>query len=204
MDQRQSRYREPPVALAPDARGRTPATTPLRARSDATGSFRHVVAEGERLDHIAYHYYEEPTSWWRICDANPEFLSPLALLGQESVTAARFPIRPTVAGPPPDWAELKQELAADPALSGVEDIAVDEEVHYVTVVRTVTIAPLGERRVPVVEERFRRSLVIRFNNTSTSLDAILRAIKATGLAVDPPVDIGQLGREIVIPPTGAG
>ena len=109
-----------------------------------------------------------------------------------------------MAGPPPDWAKVKQELAADPALSGVEDIAVDEEVHYVTVVRTVTIAPLGQRRVPVVEERFRRSLVIRFNNTSTSLDAILRAIKATGLAVDPPVDIGQLGREIVIPPTGTG
>ena len=91
--QRQSRYREPPVALAPDARGRTPATDTLRARPDVTGTFRHVVAEGERLDQIAYRYYEEPTSWWRICDANPEFLSPLALLGQESGHPTRFPIR---------------------------------------------------------------------------------------------------------------
>jgi hypothetical protein len=46
--------------------------------------------------------------------------------------------------------------------------------------------------------------VIRFNNSTTTLDALLEAIKATGLEVDPAVDVGQLGREIVIPPTGAG
>jgi hypothetical protein len=202
MDQ-PSRYRERPVALAPDARGRTPATTPLRTRPDTTGTFRHVVAQGERLDNIAYHYYEEPTSWWRICDANPEFLSPLALLGLEPVTTVRFPIR-NITDSLPGWATLKAALAGNPSLVGVEDVTIAEEVNYVTVEKTVTVTPQDQRRVKVVEESFRRSLVIRFNNSTTTLDALLEAIKATGLEVDPAVDVGQLGREIVIPPTGAG
>lgn len=202
MDQ-PSRYRQPPVGLAPDARGRTPATTPLRRRPDTTGTFRHVVAQGERLDNIAYHYYEEPTSWWRICDANPEFLSPLALLGLEPVRTVRFPIRNATASPP-EWATLKAALTGDPTLVGVEDVTIDEEVNYVTVEKTVAVTPQDQRRVKVVEESLRRSLVIRFNDTTTTLDALLKAIKATGLAVDPAVDVGQLGREIVIPPMGSG
>ena len=33
--------------------------------------------QGDRLDQLAYTYYGQPRKWWRICDANPEFLSPL-------------------------------------------------------------------------------------------------------------------------------
>jgi hypothetical protein len=199
MATRYSRYREPPVALAADARGRTPATTPFRALPEVAGTFRHVVAEGERLDQIAFRYYEEPTVWWRICDANPQFVSPLALLGQDSVGAARFRLRGKATEPPPDWAMVKRALTG---IVGVEYVAVDEDMEYVTVKRTVNVPPLGPRTVPVVEEHFRRSLVVRFNRTATSAHDLYTAITAAGVNVDSPADTGQLGRQIVIPPPG--
>ena len=30
----------------------------------------HTVVRGERLDHIAAHYFGDPELFWRICDAN--------------------------------------------------------------------------------------------------------------------------------------
>lgn len=30
----------------------------------------HRVADGDRLDLLAAHYLDEPTAFWRICDAN--------------------------------------------------------------------------------------------------------------------------------------
>ena len=30
----------------------------------------HVVNGGERLDHIAQRFYQDPERFWRICDAN--------------------------------------------------------------------------------------------------------------------------------------
>lgn len=200
MAARHSRYREPPVALPADARGRTSSTTPLRARPEITGTFRHIVAEGERLDQIAYGYYQEPTIWWRICDANPEFLSPLSLLGQESVSTTRFPARGTETGPAPDWTKVKRALTE---IVGVEYVGVQEDVEYVTVMQTVDVAPLGPREVPIVKERFRRSLVVRYNCTTASADAIVAAIKAAGHKLEAPVETGRVGREIVIPPLGA-
>jgi hypothetical protein len=30
----------------------------------------HLLAQGERLDHLAERYLNEPTEFWRLCDAN--------------------------------------------------------------------------------------------------------------------------------------
>jgi hypothetical protein len=42
----------------------------------------HIVAEGERLDHIAARYLGDPEQFWRVCDANgalrPEELTETA------------------------------------------------------------------------------------------------------------------------------
>ncbi len=38
------------------------------------GILEHVVKEGERLDLLALHYYNDVHKWWRILDANPELL----------------------------------------------------------------------------------------------------------------------------------
>ena len=46
----------------------------LRAREPgkATGVVEHQLREGDRLDLLARHYYNDSRLWWRILDANPE------------------------------------------------------------------------------------------------------------------------------------
>jgi hypothetical protein len=41
----------------------------------------HVVAAGERLDHIAAQYLGDPEQFWRICDAN-NAMDPDALVSE--------------------------------------------------------------------------------------------------------------------------
>lgn len=54
----------------------------LRPRpiAPATGVIEHVVRDGDRLDSLARHYYNDDRLWWRIVDANPEALSDDDLL----------------------------------------------------------------------------------------------------------------------------
>jgi nucleoid-associated protein YgaU len=40
----------------------------------ATGVIEHAVKAGDRLNLLARHYYNNDRLWWRIVDANPEFL----------------------------------------------------------------------------------------------------------------------------------
>ncbi len=48
----------------------------LRPRSirPATGMIEHILRAGDRLDHLARHYYNDDRLWWRILDANPLLL----------------------------------------------------------------------------------------------------------------------------------
>lgn len=200
MAHRYSRYRTSAVPPAPDARGRVSAATDLRALPATPGRFRHVVSEGERLDQLAYKYYEEPLLWWHICDANPEFLSPLALLGQEPVVTTRFPLGASPGGNSPDWPKLIRALFG---LAGVEDVAIEETVEYLTTIEPVEIGPRAVRKVPITQERFKRTLLVTYNNRATAAETLIEAIRAAGLEIGPPVEVGQLGRQIVIPPVRA-
>jgi nucleoid-associated protein YgaU len=40
----------------------------------ATGVIEHVITAGDRLDLLAGHYYNDDRLWWRIVDANADFL----------------------------------------------------------------------------------------------------------------------------------
>jgi nucleoid-associated protein YgaU len=42
-------------------------------------AFNYIVKEGDRLDLLAYTYYDDPTKFWLICDAN-QFMVPHELL----------------------------------------------------------------------------------------------------------------------------
>ena len=50
--------------------------TGIRPREIGTagGVIEHVIKTGDRLDLLAGHYYNDDRLWWRIVDANPEFL----------------------------------------------------------------------------------------------------------------------------------
>ncbi len=91
MFSRISRYRTFPDIVTTDAEGRTLVSKTLRPASQAPGTFRHTVEEADRLDHLAYKYYQQPRKWWRISDANPEFLSPLGFAGEGTGSHRSFP-----------------------------------------------------------------------------------------------------------------
>ena len=111
-----SRYRKLPDVVTTDVQGRSLQSKTLRLLPEVSGDFLHTVEEVDRLDHLAYKYYRQPRKWWRICDANPAFMSPQVLLGKEPQVVARFPI--VWEGPMPPWPVLLRALAAT---VGVED-----------------------------------------------------------------------------------
>ncbi|MGH3901050.1 MAG: hypothetical protein ACRDTA_22950 [Pseudonocardiaceae bacterium] len=188
-----SRYRRVHDIAIPDAGGRVAAAKDIRPLPEVTGTFRHTVDAGDRLDQLAYRYYSQPLHYWHICDANPDFLSPLALLDDEPVATTRFPV--TVAGVPP-WAALFQALAG---VVGVEDVAVVEDVALEPERQVV-----NGQQVTVVVERPSRAVRVTYNRLNITAEALAGRIRAVGFGVGPPIDVGQLGQEIVIPPAVIG
>lgn len=79
---RRSRYEDTPsfssTATAPGSGTDFPGLRP-RPIGPATGVIEHEVRAGDRLDHLARHYYNDDRLWWRILDANPQLNSGLDL-----------------------------------------------------------------------------------------------------------------------------
>ena len=131
---RDSRYRRTPTVTRTDHTGRVLPVDDTRLRPPTPGRFTHTVDGHDRLDHLGQRYYGKPHKWWAIADANPEFASPLALLGLDPVTAVRVTL--PAAGPP------STVLAALRALVGVEDVAYDPAIAPPTVVVTFNRATI--------------------------------------------------------------
>ncbi|MBP2326539.1 hypothetical protein JOF56_006924 [Kibdelosporangium banguiense] len=106
MFARISRYQALEDVATTGADGRRLSAKALRVAATATGRYQHTITEGDRLDGLAAHYYRQPRNWWRICDANPEILSPQELLGAEPVVTYRFEV--TAASP--QWPNLLRAL----------------------------------------------------------------------------------------------
>ena len=189
MFSRISRYRTLPDIVTTDAEGRTSVSKTLRSVPQAPGTFHHTVEEADRLDHLAYKYYRQPRKWWRISDANPEFLSPQALLGKEPMVTDRFPV--TFDGAQPPWSALVQNLTQR---IGVEEVKVVEEIHLLPKPQTV-----GGQSVIVYVEQFERALLVTYNQLNVGARDLTGIIKASGFAVRPPERIGRVGRRIIIP-----
>jgi hypothetical protein len=147
------------------------------------------VEDVDRLDHLAYKYYRQPTKWWRLSDANPEFLSPQALLGKEPIVTDRFPLEFDGAQPP--WADLVRNLTQH---VGVEQVKVVEKIDYALVVRMI-----GRRRVTLHVEQFERAILVTYNQLNTSDGDLAGIITASGFAVRVPERLGRVGRQIIIP-----
>lgn len=188
-----SRYRKLADVSAPDAKGRTLAAKDLRRLPEVSGTFRHTVEAGDRVDQLAYKYYSQPLQWWNICDANPEFLSPLAMLGKETVVTTRFPV--SVAGTPP-WAAVLRALRQT---LGVEEARIEEAIELV--VQPVTV---GGQTISALVEQFSRAVLVTRNPLLVSPAELATLITTVGFQVGPFADLGQAGLEIVIPPKPVG
>lgn len=188
-----SRYRKLADVSAPDAKGRTLAAKDLRLLPEVAGSFRHTVEAGDRVDHLAYKYYSQPLQWWNICDANSEFLSPLAMLGKETRVSTRFPL--SVAGTPP-WADMLRALRQT---LGVEEVRIEEEIELVA--KPVTVA--GQTITAMVEQ-FSRAVRVTRNPLLVSPAELATLITTAGFQVGHFADLDQVGLEIIIPPKPIG
>jgi hypothetical protein len=195
MAARISRYNKLPEEVVVDADGRSRKSTSLRLLPEVSGIFEHTVHDGDRLDHLAFKYYREPRKWWRICDADPHFLSPLALLGSEVIVTMRFPLT-LAAGVQPPWSQL---LALLQGAVGIEDVQCREEV---------TLTPrqqmVEEEEITFYEERIDRSVQVAFNRVNISAAEVSALIAATAFTVGQPEGIGRVGKKIIIPPNVTG
>lgn len=198
MFSKTSRYHRLPDMVTIDARGTSAESKTLRLLPEVTGIFFHTVEEADRLDHLAYKYYRQPTLWWRICDANPEIASPRELVGREPIVTFRFPLGTGDAADRPPWSELLRRVGD---LVGVEHAAAEEEPAELVVAGETA----GD---PVYAERYERALTVRFNRLSVSLEEVIEEVSAAaaaaGLRSGPPTAIGRVGKRITIPPRPAG
>ncbi|MEN8177715.1 MAG: hypothetical protein ABFS39_03765 [Pseudomonadota bacterium] len=54
-----------------------------RPLSSPPGVVEHTVLHTDRLDHLANDYYKSDRRWWRVMDANAEFLYGFELLDDQ-------------------------------------------------------------------------------------------------------------------------
>ena len=92
MFSKKSRHINLDKIVTTDARGRTESSVLIRLRPDVSGDFLHTLEQGERLDHLAFKYYEDSQKWWHICDADTGFKSPLALVGREPIVTTQLTV----------------------------------------------------------------------------------------------------------------
>ncbi|MCK9296410.1 MAG: hypothetical protein M0P70_15170 [Desulfobulbaceae bacterium] len=189
-----SRYRKQPFAVTIDPKGRRLKSVTLRATPATEGTFLHTIAEGDRLDHLAYKYYKAPKKWWRIIDANPEFSSPLDLLGSGVMRCVRLALaHDDEAGEPP-WSRLAASLAA---LVGVDSYRFAE-----TVLLTEDSIHAAGETIPVATQSYARSVTISYNSMNITESELAAAVNAAGFTAGRPENIGRIGRQIIIAPDG--
>jgi hypothetical protein len=67
-----SRYAKTGTFTAADDEGKQVEALELRTIPEQGGVYYHTPIEGERLDHLAHRYLQDPRRFWRICDAADE------------------------------------------------------------------------------------------------------------------------------------
>lgn len=77
-----SRYAGLKTYTVKDRRGREVAVVPVPPAPDQATLGTHLLRQGERLDHLAQQYLDDPAGFWRICELNDVMLA-------EALTEAR-------------------------------------------------------------------------------------------------------------------
>jgi hypothetical protein len=85
-----SRYRNLPQSTTVDALGDYALGANVRLIPATPGQFLHTVRDRDRLDLLGYKYYSDPTRWWQICDANPQFDFPNDALDRSPLADAQL------------------------------------------------------------------------------------------------------------------
>lgn len=65
-----SRYAKTPTYLVPDHRGRAVSVVGVPPHPDQAIAGAHLLRQGQRPDHLAAQYLDNPAGFWRIAEAN--------------------------------------------------------------------------------------------------------------------------------------
>jgi hypothetical protein len=87
---RGSRYRNLPETVTLNAKGEWGRGKNLRLVPTVAGRITHTVFAGDRLDLLAFKYYNDTTKWWQISDANPQYPFPVTLLDDRPLVEEVF------------------------------------------------------------------------------------------------------------------
>lgn len=79
-----SRYARLQTYTVKDHRGRQVAVVPVPPHPNQTTLGTHVLRQGERVDHLAAKYLDDPAGFWRICELNDVML-PETLTEQRQI-----------------------------------------------------------------------------------------------------------------------
>lgn len=74
MYNRDSRYAELEHYEVTDHRGRTVPVVPVPPSPEQTSRGAHQRSPGQRLDHLADRYLDDPAGFWRLCELNDVML----------------------------------------------------------------------------------------------------------------------------------
>lgn len=83
-----SRYANAGTYSAPTLRGTLVKAVRLPIRSQPPVRGIHPITEGQRPDHVAAHYLDDATAFWRLCDAS-ETVAPDALAARERIVVPK-------------------------------------------------------------------------------------------------------------------
>ena len=83
MFDKKSRYEKIETYKTTDRRGRTVivVSVPPALKQAALGL--HIMKQGQRLDHLAHKYLDDPAGYWRICEMNDAMLTEALTEAQE-------------------------------------------------------------------------------------------------------------------------
>lgn len=255
-----SRYRTLPDFVMVDAESRSLESKGLRLLPEVSGEFLHTVEDVDRLDHLAYKFYKQPRKWWRICDANPDFMAPQAMLDKDPVKTVRFYLDIGDKGADPPWHDLVVRLLKE---TGVEDARLIENINLLTdyffriddqfllnlqadgvpddvltalesikdqlftgrekfvgVLESLDenegveefILPITNRArltrdgeiVTFHIQSFDHSIIVGYNQINTNVEAVSNVITDAGFNIERSEEIGQIGKNIIIPPNTTG
>lgn len=94
MFQKGSRYAKSPTFQVSAEASKPFVGVMSRPIGVATPVLEHRVVEGDRLDELARHYYNDSRLWWRIVDANPQFLYGHDALRHEAIDREAMGLTP--------------------------------------------------------------------------------------------------------------
>ncbi|MDH4187267.1 MAG: hypothetical protein OEV08_09730 [Nitrospira sp.] len=188
-----SRYKKLEDVVVVNRDGKLSASKAFRLIPEVDGEFLHTVEENDRLDHLGFKYYNQPRKWWRICDANPDYPFPPALLGKDAMVVEQFPVIIDNEVDEAVWSDVLRDLNG---LVGVEHARlVKEEVELVE--RSATIF---SETVTLLVPLYRYTIIVHYNGMNLDSRQLMNRMTGLDLTVGPPERVGRVGKTIVIPP----